>query len=165
MINSARSVIRGSPNCFLASAKRYSGILRTVESRGDNFKIYCLFAVYQTHFSLLRRSVCLFVLVPLFSFFVRYLLYGVSSSFSSTYQPLSFPVFPRFSLRDPVTMIKRIRRVSRILRKAHPSFSGKLGYSHSFISFSRTLDPATFLPLPFLSSRLTFKRIEFSTGT
>lgn len=120
----------------------------------DNFKIYYLFAVYEPdHFS----SFVLFAFLSCSQSSRSSMLSRryVFSFFSAAYQPLSLPVFPRFSLRDPVTMIKRIRRLSRIPRKAHPSFSKKLGSSLCFFLFF-------YLSL-FSSFRLTLKHIEFST--
>lgn len=121
-------------NCFLAPAKRYSGILRTVESHRRQLQDLLPLCRLRTRPLLFRRSVCLFILLLLLAL-LCYLCPCVFSFFSAAYQPLSLPVFPRFSLRDPVTMIKRIRRLSRIPRKAHPSFSKKLGSSLCFFLF------------------------------
>lgn len=63
LLISRRASLFADRNCFRAPAKRCSGILRTVESRDDNFKIYCLFAVYQPNH---------FPVVVLFAFLSRF---------------------------------------------------------------------------------------------
>lgn len=119
----------------------------------DNFKIYYLFAVYEPdHFS----SVVLFAFLscsrssrsPTLS---RWCVF----SFSAAYQPLSLPVFPRFSLRDPVTMIKRIPDSPE---SSSSSFSKKLGS----LLLSFFLPPSLSHSFS-LSSHLTLKHIKFFT--
>lgn len=133
-------------NCFLAPTKRYSGILRTVESYRRQLQDLLPLCRLRTRPLLFRRSVCLFILCSQSSCFPTLSRWHVLSFFSAAHQPLSLLVFPRFSLRDPVTMIKRIRRLSRISLKGHPSFLKKARFfplllslppSHSTLSSHR----------------------------
>jgi len=144
-------------NCFLASAKWCSGILRTVELLRRQLQDLLPLCRLRIRPLLFRGSVCLF---PVSSLLIPTLSRWCVFSFSAAYQPLSLPVFPRFSLRDPVTMIKRI-----------PGFPGKLTQASRkssvlfFVSFP-TSPSSLFLSLShsfFLSSHLILKHIEFST--
>jgi hypothetical protein len=138
-------------NCFLVPTKRYSGILRTVESRDDNFKIYCLLAVYQPdHFSF----------VVLFAFLSASTLLALLCYFLS----MSFPSFSRrinlcrsLFFRDSAFEI-----LLPWLKESvdSPGSPGKLTRASrkSSVPLSASLSP----PRDFPSYRLTLKRIEFS---
>lgn len=145
-------------NCFLAPAKRYSGILRTVESHRRQLQDLLPLCRLRTQPLLFRRSVCLFILLPVF--------FSLSYAISVRMSSLSFPrrinlcrsLFFRDSafeillpwLKESVDSPGFPGKLTRASRK---SFGSSLRF---FFFFSASLSTK------FFSSRLTLKHIEFS---